>query len=141
MDVRYQTIGNILINGAVGADGAVTTYMPPNGEFQQLFAALRAMPNTVIAPNCINMVLIPINAGAGGLTLPGPPDDSVVEPTTAANLVGQAGTHEAGHALGLDPSQGLSDFCDPTHLMHKQIPVGARCSFLAHCRCRRRLCL
>jgi len=32
--------------------------MLPNGEFQQLFAALRAMPNTVIEPDCINMVLI-----------------------------------------------------------------------------------
>lgn len=134
MDVRYKTIGNILINGAVGADGAVTTYMPPNGEFQQLFTALRGMPNTVIEPNCINMVLIPINAGAGGLTLPGPPGDSVVDPTTAANLVGQAGAHEAGHALGLAASEGLSDFCDPTNLMHKQLPVG---TMLTDVQCRR----
>jgi hypothetical protein len=79
-------------------------------------------------------VLIPINAGAGGLTLPGPPGDSVVDPTTAANLVGQAGAHEAGHALGLDPAAGLADFCDPTNLMHKQLPVG---TMLTDVQCRR----
>lgn len=133
VNVRYETIGNILINGAIGADGAVTTYNPPDGDFQKLFQALRGMPNSVIKSDCINMVLVPINAGAGGLTLPGPPGDSVVDPNTAAGLVGSAGAHEAGHALGLGAAAGLADFNDPANLMHKRLPVGTTLN-AAQCR-------
>lgn len=133
MKVRYQTIGSILINGAVGTDGAVTTYTGATGELQQLFAALRAMPNTVIAPNCINMVLIPINAGGGGLTLPGPPGDSVVDPVA---LGANTGAHEAGHALGLtarDPN--LAHGPDPNNLMHA--PTTAASTMLTDVQCRK----
>jgi hypothetical protein len=129
LDVHYETIGDILIKGAIGADGAVTTSTGRNGDFQKLFRALRGMPNTVIKDKCINMVLVPINiGGVGGLTLPGPPGDSVVDPVALGNLTGQAGAHELGHALGLSAADGLADINDPTNLMHKQLPVGTKLS-------------
>ncbi|HUE95862.1 MAG TPA: hypothetical protein VMN39_04355, partial [Longimicrobiaceae bacterium] len=127
MDVRYETIGNILINDAVGADGAVTTYNGPNADFQRLFTALRGMANTVIEANCINMVLIPINAAARGLALPGPPGDSVVDPVTLGT---NTGAHEAGHALGL-----LAHSPDPNNLMYS--PTGATTTMLTAEQCRR----
>lgn len=124
LKVSYETIGDILIKGAVGADGAVTTYTPPNGDFQKLFKALRGMPNTVIENDCINLVLVPINANALGLTLPGPPGDSVIDPTRSGTHTGKTGAHELTHALGLDGA--LGDLNDPTNLQHFQRPVGTK---------------
>lgn len=43
-------------------------------------------------------------------------------------------TKRTSHALGLAASEGLADFCDPTNLMHKQLPVG---TMLTDVQCRR----
>jgi hypothetical protein len=117
ISAHYEEIGDILIKEAVGADGAVTTYMDEKADYQKLFKALAGMPNSVLKPDCLNIVLIPINDGSSlGLTDIGG-NRSVIDPVAAA-ADGELGAHEVGHALG------LLDVKDATRLMHESSPSG-----------------
>jgi hypothetical protein len=117
ISAHYETIGDILIKEAVGADGAVTTYKDEKADYQKLFKALAGMPNSVLKADCLNIVLISINDGSSlGLTDIGG-NRSVIDPTQAV-IDAELGAHEVAHALG------LLDVKDATRLMHESSPSG-----------------